>query len=230
MKIQWILVFLVASLCSLSGCNNIFATSGDGVNKISPVTKQRPPVKKVETGFFYGVEFRGEGNYKEFLERCGRCGDRKYDFTTGSYTRTYRLFDKNQRGSCNELAKQKAYLQVEFTTKALPTAVNVWFKARPGNFIQGATPVKFQGKAYPINENKGFEIVLSQQQGVGGLGILRIYSEEDNIADNNDGKTKMRTTVTYGNGELFHGDMDRIKPPYGIDPISQTSTCLNYDF
>ena len=150
--------------------------------------------------YIYGNYFQAQnsGTYKELLESCRRCGTRR--FITGpwggtSYQRFYTLSDNPKR--CNNWVGQ-GYIQIIFKEKRLPTTATVSILPKytgSGQVLNPwGEPFEVTAEARPINENKGFEIVISPSAGLKGVHDLTIQSSHSHHVED----SRLSVTVVYG--------------------------------
>ena len=156
-----------------------------GPKKGQPTTQAKPPAAKAKPVYIYGDMFRiqNSGLYQELLIACKRCGTRRL-LPGGGYQRQFAIFGDHPN-SCKNWS-EPGYIQIIFAEKRLPTTAKIalW----PSSKVKKARRVpwdnldtfEFSGRAYPINENKGFRIESSPADGLGGVKSLIIRSEHTN--------------------------------------------------
>ena len=137
------------------------------------------------------------GGYSELLERCRRCGTKRVSKGPhgGTAYQIYVPFTSDSPRRCSNW-NSGGYLQIEFAGERLPTTATVTIQPEYVNGSKKAwgEPFSIQSTANAINENKGFQIILSPKQGLGGTKNLYIYSESSNQLDGTD----LSVTITYG--------------------------------
>lgn len=166
-----------------------------------PPTHLRPPVETPapEVLYVYGQKFSASGGslYSKLLEACRRCGlERFFDTPSGTaYQRFWILGDsvrdcKNWGGG---------YIQIEFQENKLPTTatVSIWPEYTGSNapFNPWGQPFAVSARAKPINENEGFQIILTPSDGL--RDNLNIWSEYSNHVN----KSYLDIEVSYGQSD-----------------------------
>ena len=173
----------------------IIVHCGDGKKKVSipssPSTpthhRPHPPGKTLVWGGFF--ETTDTGRYEELLRRCSRCGTERA--TPYSYSKEWFLGDHPKK--CEHWL-QKGYLQIEFLENKLPTDAIVTlqpeYSTYEASFWGGHAqrcfghPFTVKGRAIAANKSKGFSIVLTPSNGLGGTESLHITSDSSHHVSN----------------------------------------------
>ena len=161
--------------------------------------------------YVYGNHFRVYNNrlYRNLLESCRRCGLKR--LVQGPFGQTqYQKFwtsHENPKRCDNWLSK--GYIQIEFLENKLPTTAKVLIQPK---YTGSARIYDFAGKereiwgeafevlsltARPINENEGFEILVSPADGLLGVYTMIVKSENTNHVKN----SELHITVSYGQSD-----------------------------
>ena len=191
MKTLFVLFSLVCSLFILSNCDGNPVTV-TGQLPVGP--KHSEPTETTsaqKTGYVYGNYFRVyNGNlYKQLLESCRRCGVKRViqgPFGQTQYQRFWTTYGDPKR--CDSWSN-KGYIQIEFLENRLPTRAKVLIQPEYSGHIKSynldGKEQRIWGEAFeitttarPINENKGFEMLVSPADGL--LGIYDLVIKSDN--------------------------------------------------
>ena len=178
-----------------------------------PVIKkdQKSTVKTVKKPVYvYGNSFRvyNSGLYRKLLETCRRCGLRRLiqgPFGQTQYQKFWTSYENPKR--CENWLSQ-GYVQIEFSEDKLPTTAKVLIQPK----YTGAAKVydlegneqEIWGEAFeitalarPINENKGFEILVNPADGLLGTHTMAVKSKNSNHIKNSD----LHITISYGQND-----------------------------
>ena len=204
-------------LLILSFVSLIFLQCGKKTGNKDPVviSGQLPPAPNpVATGaetakpvYVYGGHFSvyNSSFYKKLLETCRRCGLKRLIQGPYGQTQYQRFWTSHQDPKRCENWLGKGYIQIEFLENRLPTKAKVLIQPK---YTGSAVIYDFQGKeqeiwgeafeitasARPINENKGFEVLVSPSDGLFGVYTMVIKSNNTNHVKNSD----LHVTVSYG--------------------------------
>ena len=174
-------VFGFLILCSCNNEPNQVRTTPPSPTK--PPTPPKGPT--TEPGLFYGNNFRVQNTslYQNLMESCRRCGTRR--LITGPGGTAYQRFwvSDSDPKRCKNWSTD-GYIQIHFKENRLPTTAVVSIQPKYTGSNRGVPewgePFSVTAPANAINENKGFEILLSPSDGLGGVNTLRIKSEYSN--------------------------------------------------
>ncbi|MCZ0933297.1 MAG: hypothetical protein OXJ52_09125 [Oligoflexia bacterium] len=202
-------IILFFSVFALLHCNKDPAVvTGLLPTAPAPDTTVAPAQKLI---YVYGSRFRVyNGNlYKSLLESCRRCGLKRIIRGLFGQTQYQRFWTSSGDPKRCDNWLSKGYIQIEFLENKLPTTAK--FLIQP-QYTGHARSYSFDGKeqeiwgsafeiqgalARPINENKGFEILVSPADGLLGVYNLVVKSENTNHVKNSD----LHITVSYGQSD-----------------------------
>ncbi|MDE0091659.1 MAG: hypothetical protein OXN83_00035, partial [Oligoflexia bacterium] len=172
-----------------------------------------PPAEDVEAPAekpVYGNYFRvyNANRYRLLLEACHRCGLKRLvqgHFGQTQYQRFWTTSESPKR--CENWLSQ-GYIQIEFSENKLPTTAKILIQPKYTGSARiyglGGKAQDIWGEAFevttsarPINENEGFEILVSPAEGLLGVYTMVIKSEETNHVKDSD----LYITVSYGQSE-----------------------------
>lgn len=207
------LVFIVLILLFAVSCKNDKVSVAGNLLTSSPGTSASAPVAKAL--FVYGNYFRVQHSsaYKTLMSSCRRCGLKRIissPFGGTTYQRFWTLDDANPKRCENWISA--GYLQIEFAENKLPTqvTVSIWpkYTASGGGRNEGwGQPFEVKGRANPINENKGFQILLSSSGGLGGAHLLDIQSTHSNHVRR---PSDLNITVTYSAQKIISENITKL--------------------
>ena len=157
--------------------------------------------------YAYGNYFRvyNSSLYKSLLETCRRCGLKRLIQGPYGQTQFQRFWTSHENSKRCENWLSKGYIQIEFLENRLPSTAKVLIQPK---YTGSAVSYDFQGKeqeewgeafeitavARPINENDGFEILVSPADGLLGVYTMVVRSNNTNHVKNSD----LHVTVSYG--------------------------------
>ncbi len=149
----------------------------------------------------YGNHFQVQNSsvYQSLLETCRRCGAKRFQtdaFGRTTYQRIYAFRSNPKR--CESWLK-KGYLQITFAENKLPSQASVLIQPQytvAGSSTFWGEPFELKTTAQPINQNKGFQILINPSDGLGGAHALNVYSDSSNHINN----SELHVTVTFGAG------------------------------
>ena len=162
-------------------------------------------------GYVYGNHFRVYNSklYRSLLETCSRCGLERLLQGPFGQTQYQRFWTSSESPKRCENWLSKGYIQIEFLENKLPTTAKVLIQPQ---YTGPARIYNFEGKeqkiwgeafeisgvtARPINENEGFEILVSPADGLLGNYNLVIESEDSNHVKD----SELHITVSYGQSD-----------------------------
>lgn len=145
-------------------------------------------------GFIWYGKFtvRDSKEYEELLTVCNRCG--AFREIPGGFKWDIALGDSPIK--CKKWLYNGG-LQIEFASLDLPTEVTVTLQPHYGSNLSGGCwghPFTVKGIARASNKSKGFSIVLSPINGLGGTRSLAIESDYSNHVEHN----TLSATISYG--------------------------------
>ena len=224
-KIYFLSLLLGSSLLFLISCNSAKTTVTTTKNNTNPTKIPNTLPATTQTTHIFGADFRvvNSNSYQLVLENCSRCGTtRNIQGPFGTYHHRIKPYGPSFQACQNWLSG--GYLQLEFSQQTLPTSVKVLIqpKYQSTSLEQWGEQFELTTEAYPINENKGFEIQVLPKQGLRGTFDLTISSSSSTPED-----TKLHVTVKYGNQTL-------LTVPKGLQKYTQrpvatpTYTCQQY--
>ena len=184
---------LIAGFAFTMNCNNTDTIITGIEDPIHEIVTEITPSVLVWGNYFSSTN----GGYSELLERCRRCGRKRVSPSSfgGAVYEVHVPFSSRSPRRCSNW-NARGYLQIEFAEERLPTTATVTIQPEysKGSKRFWGEPFSIQSTANAINENKGFQIILTPKKGLGGTKNLYIYSESNNQLDG----TEMGVTVTYG--------------------------------
>ena len=166
-------------ILSVFGISLVFLASCGGEKKgVSGLIPQKPAEPGLNspavqpTGLIFAGSFRivNSGVYETLMKTCARCGTKRLIETPfGTRYERYWSFGESLKECTNWLTE--GFLQLEFTERKLPTSVKVQIqpKYKGSSDDVWGFPFELTATAQPINENQGFEIFISPNQGLGGV-------------------------------------------------------------
>jgi len=179
----FLLSFLTLSLFAslLTNCNNDSAIIDNTVIEIpSPSPAETPPAEPI---LVWGSPFTvvNSSLYERLVRSCRRCGlKRVQKLNQGfvAYEKNYPFSSKDPKRCSNW--NQRGYLQIEFLETKLPTSVIVTIQPKysKSSISYWGEPFSIEAKATAINKNKGFQIIVSPSEGLGGTRSLYIQSQD----------------------------------------------------
>lgn len=199
----------------------VWACNNDNV-KIggAPATDKKPAkpatAKPSAPMYVYGNKFRvyNAGQYESLLKVCRRCGTRRIVTNSwgGTSYQRFWTFGENPKRCSNW--NSSGYIQVAFAENKLPTEATVSFQPEyvAGAQSQWGQPFELKAPARPVNENKGFQILLGPADGYfEGNYSMEIYSRGSNHVKS----SQLDITVTYGTGEqaIISAQLVKLKSP-----------------
>ena len=194
-------LWLILGIALTINCGNSAETIiGSG---ITPIDYPTIPETLVEPIYVWGNYFHADGStYEELLERCSRCGLKRVRPGTGGWGAGYEVhvpFSRRNPKRCSNWGNE-GYIQIEFDQDKLPTGATVTISPKyvNGSVVFWGEPFSVKSQALPINENKGFQILLSPSQGLGGNKNLIIRSLSDHHVKGRD----LHIEAIYGGGSL----------------------------
>ena len=168
------------------------------------------PTAVEEPVYVYGEYFRvyNTSIYRRLLETCRRCGLKRLIQGPYGQTQYQRFWTGHQDPKRCENWLSKGYIQIEFLENRLPTTAKVLIKPK---YTGSAVVYDFQGaeqeiwgeafeikaQARPINENDGFEILVSPSDGLLGVYSLVIRSKNTNHVRD----STLNITISYGQND-----------------------------
>ena len=180
-----------------------------------PVTTSPPgsggvtPPHPTKESFVYGSEFDTKDGtaYQALLEACNRCG-KKWFSPTSWGGRTYNKcapLSSNSPLYCKNWTS-RGYLQVKFAEKKFPTTaiVTIWPLYTYRSQEQWGQSFEGRGKVEPINENKGFHILVTDLK-------ARTFSVQSKTTNHVNGGTLNVEVHSGGTIMLSAEQMPRIK-------------------
>lgn len=191
---------LFAGLVFVSSCNS----QKEEVSGLTPKAPKQPalPPSTEAPSYVFAGSFRvvNSGVYETLMRTCARCGTKRLIETPfGTRYERYWSLGESLKECRNWLSE--GFLQLEFTEQKLPTSVKVLIqpKYRGSSDVWGYA-FEFTGTAVSINQNKGFEIVISPNQGLGGVHNIVLSSSSSNHVEYSD----LSLNVMYGaSGQIF---------------------------
>ena len=210
----------------------------------SPTDSTYSPTKRTGYVAAYGQVFKVQNSslYEKLLEACKRCGTKRLIENSDGST-TYQDHDflwGTQKGDPKRCDSWNAegYIQIVFAEKKLPTkaTVSIWPKYTGG--ITGflcfdglnrewckESIFEVTATANPINENKGFQILMTPTHGLGGTHFLSIYSNYSNHVK----QSELDITVTYGRQQDSQNIIFEKLPKLNKKAVGKASvTCEHY--
>lgn len=169
--------------------------------------------------------------YEELLKVCNRCGILKTS-PGGNFKFNLTLFDSPSR--CKNWLRDGGF-QIEFAALKLPTEVTVTLQPhyRGGSTGCWGHPFTVKGVATATNESKGFEILLTPNNGLQGSRNLKIKSEHSNHVK--DHTLDVMVFYQQGGGNvssphsaLFTSNMIKQNPPGKRAIMDIRSVCRQY--
>lgn len=221
-KIFYIIFFAL----SLLSCNS---NNTDVDGQLTNAPQADGPVKSVEfAGYPYGAHFQvsHSGLYEILLASCRRCGTERFlDYPGGTvYQKSWVLKDHPKR--CRNWNSQ-AYMQIIFAERKLPTQAKVLIQPKytGTGYIakKWGEPFEIKATARAINENKGFQILVNPDGGLGGIRSLNIQSRSSNHVNQSD----LDITVTYGGDTITSSTLKLLNEPSVNAPTYDCSVYTN---
>ena len=212
LKVKTIIAFtfLFFSILSLSNCKSKPVNVTGQLPKAPAPVAIQPNTSAQKSVYVYGNYFRvyNANRYLTLLEACRRCGLKRVvqgPFGQSQYQRFWTTSGDPKR--CDSW-NSKGYIQIEFLENKLPTTAKVLIQPQyTGQFKNYSFDGKAQevwGEAFeitttarPINENEGFEILVSPSEGLLGVYTMVIRSDEDNHVRD----SEIYVTVSYGQSD-----------------------------
>ena len=201
MKKLFFTIFIGFPFLFIVSCKNDRVSIGGNLSTDLPGTSTSVTVPA--STYIYGNSFRVDSSsiYEKLMEYCRRCGlKRSTTFPWGgtSYQRHY-TWDDSDPKRCQNWNSQ-GYIEIKFAENKLPTTatVYIWPKYTGQRPLidpwYNNNPFAIQATALPINENKGFQIILRPTDGLGGTHNMDIRSNYSNHIR----QSNLDITVTYG--------------------------------
>lgn len=210
-KKPFLILLSVLFFSGLWACNNNPAVVEGGLPVTSPTPPAPPAPPAGETGIFYANSFTAQNNsaYQLLISSCKRCGMKRLIEHPGGGATYQRFwgFDSDPKRCKNW--NTSGYLQIHFYEKKLPTTavVSILPQYTGTASEHWGEPFSVTAQANAINENKGFEILLTPKMGLGGVDILKIKSEYSNHVND----YSLQLMVIYGGLEesqtIIHGNI-----------------------
>ena len=174
--------------------------SCDGKKEVTGILPTAPTEPTTQTPaapvhVFYGsYQVVNGGFYETLMKTCARCGTKRLINTTfGTRYEKYWSFGESLKECTNWL--NEGLLQLEFAEFKLPTSVKVSFQPKyRGSSDQLGWPFELEAEARPINNNEGFEILISPNQGLGGVHNLILSSNSSSPVKQSD----LSVNIRYG--------------------------------
>lgn len=202
-----LILSLLASLIVITiNCSDNDTVGGvlpplDLPHEYPPEEEPPVPVPEEPSVYVWGSHFHAaNGAYQDLVESCRRCGLKRVH-PGGSfgayYERTHPLSSGHIRDCRNY---SSGYIQIEFAENKLPTEATVTIqpKYQHNSDIKWGAPFAVTSTAVPINKDRGFQIILSPNQGLGGNKSLIVES----ISSSHINKQNLEVTVFYGGGSI----------------------------
>ena len=214
----------------------ILSCKNDGTSVKGYLPDDSPETSTSVTGpastyIYYGNDFRVDSSsvYEDLMEYCRRCGLKRYITSQGgtSYQRFWTWDDADPK-RCQNWNSQ-GYIQIKFAENKLPTTatVYIWPKYTGQRLLRDPwnNPFAIQTTALPINENKGFQIILRPTDGLGGTYDMNIRSDYSNHIQ----QSNLDITVTYGldNQVIISERLEKLSKPAITKSVVDCSTYTN---
>ena len=206
-KSNWFYKIAFIIICSgfLIACkNDEKIVIGNTPKKPAPtgLNKGLLNVHKPSYIFAGGFNVVNSGYYRDLMEVCRRCGTKRLIQTPygSTYQRSYTFGLGESLKKCQNWLNE-GFLQIEFQENRLPTSAKVLIQPQyKGSQVVWGEAFELTAVARPINENKGFEIFISPQDGLNGVYNLILSSNNDNHVKDSD----LYVSVLYGpRGEVI---------------------------
>ncbi|MBC6415142.1 MAG: hypothetical protein GDA46_01965 [Bdellovibrionales bacterium] len=191
-------VLFIICLALLNSCQKKEKINVSGITPKKPLAQPLGKIVSPSYVFANYVTIVNNNVYEDLLSVCRRCGKKR--IIEGPFGTTYQRFyslGENIKACKNWL--YEAFLQIEFETKQLPTSVKVLIQPKyKGSRIFWGEAFELKALASPINENEGFEIIISPKDGLNGNYNLIVRSTYTNHVKN----SNLNIHVMYG-GQNF---------------------------
>ncbi|MCY4321443.1 MAG: hypothetical protein OXC37_03435 [Bdellovibrionaceae bacterium] len=208
-KINFIaLIFSIGFLLSCDKSPAIVA----GQLPQGPVQVVGDPSINTAPRYVYGNHFKvySTNQYKTLLESCRRCGVKRLlqgPFGQTQYQRIWTSYGDPKR--CDSWSSQ-GYVQIEFVDNKLPTTAKFLIQPKYNGYLKSynldgsqadiwGEPFEITAEARAINENKGFEILVSPADGFLGVYSIVIKSEYTNHVKD----SKLEVEINYGESDGY---------------------------
>ena len=210
MKTVSYFIILFFSVFALLHCNKepAIVTGQLPTAPIPDITTKTPAQKPI---YVYGNRFRVYNGslYKNLLESCRRCGLKRIIRGLFGQTQYQKFWTSSGDPKRCDNWLSKGYVQIEFLENKLPTTAKFLIQPQYTGHVRSynleGQEQEVWGSAFeisetlarPINENKGFEILVSPADGLLGIYNLVVKSENTNHVKNSD----LQVTVSYGQSD-----------------------------
>ena len=222
-KSLFVLFFLVSSLFILSNCDrNPVTVTGQlpAGPEHSEQTETTPAQKPV---FAYGNYFHvyNSNLYKQLLESCRRCGVKRVIQGPFGQTQYQKFWTSHGDPKRCDSWSNKGYIQIEFIENRLPTTAKVLILPQYSGYLKSynlegkeqdiwGEAFEITATARPINENKGFEILVSPADGLLGIYNLVIKSDNANPVTNYSLPIQIRYGHQSGSQTVISGTVNKL--------------------
>ena len=216
--------FFVFCLFLLGSCNNEKKPVSGSLptEPLVPGSEQTPVIP----AYIYAGSFNvvNSNVYESLLTTCSRCGEKRLISTPfgDHYERHWSLGDSVK--ACKNWLRE-GFLQLDFAKRTLPSPVKILIQ--PKYFTSSGKkegyPFEVSSTAEPINENKGFEIIVSPNQGLKGIYDMVISSNSTNPYE----YSNLSVSIKYGSSSQVLAQFS-IKEYTARWKTNQIYTCDKY--